>query len=349
MSLPDIILNSLGTAAALGGLSLLFNPEKQMTSLKPPPLPEIPGLPVVGNLLQLKEKKPHKTFTKWAETYGPIYSIKTGSTTMIVLNSDEVAKEAMVTRFQSILTRKMSNALNILTMDKTMVAMSDYDEFHKTVKRHLLTSVLGPNAQKKHSHHRDILVENTSTNLHSHFKNYPLQAANLRDIFESELFGLALKQALGKDVESIYVDDLGITLTRKEIFKVLVLDPMDGALEVDWRDFFPNLKWVPNKNFEDRLQRMHTGRDAVMKALFRENRTRTESGEEADSYIDYLLSEAKTLTAKQMRMLVWETIIETADTTLISTEWAMYELAKNPERQKRLFHEIQSVFGSEKI
>lgn len=32
-------------------------------------------------------------------------------------------------------------------------------------------------------------------------------------------------------------------------------------------------------------------------------------------------------------MLVWETIIETSDTTMVSTEWAMYELAKDQERQ----------------
>ena len=34
------------------------------------------------------------TFTRWAEVYGPIYSIKTGASTMIVLNSADVAKEA---------------------------------------------------------------------------------------------------------------------------------------------------------------------------------------------------------------------------------------------------------------
>lgn len=54
-----------------------------------------PGLPIIGNLLQLKEKKPHKTFTKWAETYGAIYSIRTGAHTMVVLNSTEVAKEVI--------------------------------------------------------------------------------------------------------------------------------------------------------------------------------------------------------------------------------------------------------------
>lgn len=53
----------------------------------------VPGLPVIGNLLQLKEKKPHKTFARWAEIYGPVYSIKTGASTVVVLNSTDVAKE----------------------------------------------------------------------------------------------------------------------------------------------------------------------------------------------------------------------------------------------------------------
>ena len=53
----------------------------------------VPGLPVIGNLLQLKEKKPYKTFTQMADKYGPIYSIRTGASTLIVLNSAQVAKE----------------------------------------------------------------------------------------------------------------------------------------------------------------------------------------------------------------------------------------------------------------
>lgn len=86
-------------------------------------------------------------------------------------------------------------------------------------------------------------------------------------------------QALGKDVESIHVEDLRTTLSREEIFEVLVIDPMEGAIEVDWRDFFPNLKWIPNRSFEKKLERMYTRREAVMKALFQEQRKRIASGE----------------------------------------------------------------------
>ncbi|KAI3686729.1 hypothetical protein L1987_80413 [Smallanthus sonchifolius] len=214
-----------------------------------------------------------------------------------------------------------------------MVAMSDYDDYHKTVKRHMLTSVLGPNAQKKHRVHRDIMMENLSNRLHAFVKNSPEDEVDLRKIFQSELFGIAMKQTMGKDVESLYVEDLKITMNRDEIFQVLVVDPMMGAIDVDWRDFFPYLKWVPNKKFENTIQSMYFRREAVMKALIKVHKKRIASGEKLNSYIDYLLSEAQTLTDLQLLMSLWEPIIESSDTTMVSTEWAMYELAKNPKIQ----------------
>lgn len=86
-------------------------------------------------------------------------------------------------------------------------------------------------------------------------------------------------QALGKDIEAIYAEELDATLPREELLKILVLDIMEGAIDVDWRDFFPYLKWVPNKSFEHRIQRKHLRREAVMKALITEQRKRINSGE----------------------------------------------------------------------
>ncbi|GMN72080.1 hypothetical protein TIFTF001_051932, partial [Ficus carica] len=260
-------------------------------------------------------------------------------------NSDR----AMVTRYSSISTRKLSNALKMLTFDKCMVATSDYNDFHKMVKRYILTNVLGANAQKRHRCHRDAMAENISKRFNAHVKDFPDEAVNFRKIFEYELFGIALKQALGKDIESIYVEEVGGNLSREEIFKVLVIDMMEGAIEVDWRDFFPYLKWVPNRSVESKIRRMIFRRQAVMKALIKEQKRRIASGEELNSYVDYLLSEATALTEDQISMLLWETIIETSDTTLVTTEWSMYELAKDPKRQDHLYQEIENVFGSDKV
>lgn len=66
--------------------------------------------------------------------------------------------------------------------------------------------------------------------------------------------------------------------------------------------------------------------------------------QELDCYYDYLVSEAKEVTEEQMIMLLWEPIIETSDTTLVTTEWAMYELAKDKNRQVDSFT-LPLVYG----
>ncbi|KAG0490584.1 hypothetical protein HPP92_007447 [Vanilla planifolia] len=310
--------------------------------------PVVPGFPLVGNLLQLKEKKPYSTFTKWADVHGPIYSIKLGSSTMVVLNSAELAKEALVTKFSSISTRKLSSALTTLTSNKALVAMCDYGEYHKMVKKYVLSSLLGANAQKLNHHHRDAMIENVVNFLSSKI-NDGCYLVELREPFQSELFRLALKQSIGKDVESVYVEELGVTLSKKEIFQILVIDPMMGAIEVDWRDFFPMLRWVPNKSMEMKIQRIATRKRAVTKTLIEAQRKEIAHGEEINCYLNYLLSQEQTLTEEQLIALVWESIIETSDTTLATTEWAMYELAKNQTCQDCLHKEILEVCGSEKM
>lgn len=75
-------------------------------------------------------------------------------------------------------------------------------------------------------------------------------------------------------MQSLYVEDLGKTFSKKDIFKVLVTDFMAGAVEVDWRDFFPYLKWVPNKTWENKIHQIASCRNLLMKALIRQQKKR---------------------------------------------------------------------------
>lgn len=80
-------------------------------------------------------------------------------------------------------------------------------------------------------------------------------------------------------MDSIYVADLGTTMSRHEIFKCLVHDQMEGAIDVDWRDFFPYLNWIPNKSFEKKIKQMDIRRTAVMKSLVQKIREKSASKE----------------------------------------------------------------------
>ncbi|KAL8720950.1 MAG: hypothetical protein Q9225_002277 [Loekoesia sp. 1 TL-2023] len=56
-----------------------------------PPGP--PTVPILGNVHQIPTRDPHKQFQKWAEQYGPIYSLILGTQTLIVLSSATAVKD----------------------------------------------------------------------------------------------------------------------------------------------------------------------------------------------------------------------------------------------------------------
>lgn len=58
-----------------------------------PPGP--PTLPIIGNLHLMPKEKPHLQFQKWAEEYGPVYSLILGTKVMIVLSSDQAVKDLL--------------------------------------------------------------------------------------------------------------------------------------------------------------------------------------------------------------------------------------------------------------
>jgi hypothetical protein len=58
-----------------------------------PPGP--PTLPIIGNLHQLPASQPHLQFKKWADEYGPVYSLMLGASVTIVLSSDVAIKDLL--------------------------------------------------------------------------------------------------------------------------------------------------------------------------------------------------------------------------------------------------------------
>ena len=58
--------------------------------------PIVPGLPILGNILQLDVMSPHTTFTEWARKYGGQYMIKVFTEPILVLNDYESIRAALV-------------------------------------------------------------------------------------------------------------------------------------------------------------------------------------------------------------------------------------------------------------
>ncbi|BBN06093.1 protein MpKOL1 [Marchantia polymorpha subsp. ruderalis] len=353
--LADLVRNTLGEQLNVLGVLLAFvvifvsfmlsarafGGEKKNL---PPSIPG--GLPILGNMLQMTDKRPHKTFFKWAQEHGPIFHVKTGSINNVVINSADLAKEVMVTNFDSISTRRMTTAMWILT-EKKMVAMSDYGDEHRMLKKMVVGNLLGITTQRAN---RGIREDALNTMIDDIFKDLKGTEGmvDIRECIKYALFPFSMRQVFGYAPEKLFVEGIG-ELGKWDIFNILVIDPLKHVIEVDWRNFFPALSWVPNSALETRVKNTHDRKLKVVGALIEEQRKQLQTREPTKCYADIVLTEFPNLSPILLKHSIWEPIIESADTTLVTSEWALYEIAKDPKMQERLYSEIISVTGNKRM
>ncbi|KAJ3552235.1 hypothetical protein NM688_g4258 [Phlebia brevispora] len=58
-----------------------------------PPGP--PGIPVLGNALQVPKDQPFRQFAEWSKTYGPVFSLNLAGKNVVVLNSLKAARDLL--------------------------------------------------------------------------------------------------------------------------------------------------------------------------------------------------------------------------------------------------------------
>lgn len=79
----------------------------QVIRLSPPPGPY--PLPIIGSIFKLGDK-PHLSLAALSKTYGPLMSLKLGSTTTVVVSSYKVAQELFLKHDASISSRSVPHA-----------------------------------------------------------------------------------------------------------------------------------------------------------------------------------------------------------------------------------------------
>lgn len=82
----------LSTAAFVLILRYYYRRKNLIDSLPPGPKPS----PLVGNILQIDVKDPRKTYLKWRQLYGPVYTSWAGETPFVHVCNYEVMHESMI-------------------------------------------------------------------------------------------------------------------------------------------------------------------------------------------------------------------------------------------------------------
>eukprot|EP00057_Strongylocentrotus_purpuratus_P016133 XP_011670607.1 PREDICTED: steroid 17-alpha-hydroxylase/17,20 lyase-like [Strongylocentrotus purpuratus] len=97
-----------------------------------PPGPK--GLPIVGSLFSLDESL-EKIFTGWIKQYGDIFGFKLGEHWMVVLNHQEIIKEALLKQSVQFAGRPRSPSAALLTDGYKDIGFGMYDETLKLLRK----------------------------------------------------------------------------------------------------------------------------------------------------------------------------------------------------------------------
>ncbi|XP_044145498.1 cytochrome P450 2C29-like [Bufo gargarizans] len=129
-----------------------FKNQKQGKNKHFPPGPT--PLPIIGNMLIMDIRRPHKTFMKLAKEYGTVFSIQTGMSKSVVLCGYDTIKDALINHSEFFSERPLSpvfkettkgygvvfsNGLNWKVMRRfTLSTLRDYGMGRKTIEDRII-------------------------------------------------------------------------------------------------------------------------------------------------------------------------------------------------------------------
>ena len=124
LSLPNLLIFLVSPLLVIWLLSKRFK-ALILSNKSPPPLPPGPfHWPIVGNIFQIGSN-PHQSLARLAKTYGPLMSLKLGSTIVIVGSSPDAAMEILKTRDCNLSLRMFPRCHHLSAKRKFKTARSD--------------------------------------------------------------------------------------------------------------------------------------------------------------------------------------------------------------------------------
>ncbi|KAL5710768.1 hypothetical protein ACHQM5_021294 [Ranunculus cassubicifolius] len=309
-----------------------------------PPGP--PGWPVVGNLFQLASSG--KQFFQYVRDlqpkYGPIFKLKLGTRTVIVVTSPELAHSALIENGQIFANRPAEHATRaIFSCNKFTVNSAVYGPTWRSLRRNMVQGMLNTTRVKDFRQVRNSAMDRLVTRLRSEAEathGVVLVLKNVRFavfcILLSMCFGLEMSEEMNQKIDE----------TLKEVL-VTLLPRLD--------DFLPML----GPFFSKQRKRAHEVRKEQIRTILPLIETRrsillnSESDKPActfaylDTLFDLKIEGRKSAPSDaELVSLCSEFLNGGTDTTATAIEWAIARLIEKPVIQSKLYAEIKSTVGN---
>ncbi|XP_076957393.1 cytochrome P450 77A2-like [Bidens hawaiensis] len=324
---------------------LTYSAKSKRVNLPPGP----PGWPVVGNLFQVAGSgKPFFQYVRdILPTYGPIFTLRMGARTMIILSSAELVHEALIEKGTVFATRPAETPTRtIFSCNKFTVNAAMYGPVWRSLRRNMVQNALSAGKLRTFKGVRAMAMDKFVERLKAE------AAANDGAVWVLKNARFAVFCILLSMCFGVEMDEKTIEVMDEMMKTVLItLDP-----RID--DYLPLLRPF----FSKQRKRAFEVRDRQVKTLvpFIEKRRAAVKNPGSDptaaefSYLDTLFDltvegRKHPPTNPEIVTLCSEFLNGGTDTTGTAIEWAVARFIENPSIQSKLYDEIKATVGDNKV
>eukprot|EP00268_Persea_americana_P035322 TRINITY_DN3485_c0_g1_i1.p1 TRINITY_DN3485_c0_g1~~TRINITY_DN3485_c0_g1_i1.p1 ORF type:complete len:518 (-),score=25.53 TRINITY_DN3485_c0_g1_i1:572-2125(-) len=344
-SLFYTFLSLLFTSLLLVVLISHKNKKTGPKSLNLPPGP--PGWPIIGNLLQYaRSGKPFIHYIRDLHPiYGPIFTLRMGSRTLIVVTSAQLAHDALISQGQAFANRPAENPTRcIFSSNKFTVNSSELGPVWRSLRRNMVSNMLNSTRIREFQPLRHLALDRLVHRLRSESESNPDGSVWVLKNVRFAVFTILLSMCFG-----VQMDEEDIITIDRVMKRVLI------ALTPRLDDFLPLLSPLFAKQRKEATQTREEQIRVLVPFIHRRkselkdppaNGKKTVSFSYLDTLFDLQIDGRKSSPSDlELVTLCSEFLNGGTDTTATAIEWAIVHLIEDPDLQEKLYKDIVTVTG----
>ncbi|EKM50625.1 uncharacterized protein PHACADRAFT_200567 [Phanerochaete carnosa HHB-10118-sp] len=332
------LLDIAATAATVIVLAFIFDSWRRKASHLPP---GPPGLPILGNLLQIPTTMQYIAFQDLGNIYGDITTLRVPGMTFMILNSRKAIFDLFDSRSSIYSDRPhLVMGTELIGWEGAIVLSNNTPRFRNC--RKLLRKGLGPSAVQS-------FVPFLNRQCASYLRDLLERPYDFTDIFRRNAAAISMKIAYGYDgiTEDEEVHDLAL---RGNLY--FIETTVIGVWLVDMLPILRYVpQWFPLAYFQRYAARARPFIRKCVNKPFEETKRHMEAGTAGASFTSMLLQHAQGDPEVEdcIKYSAIGILLGQIDTTIATLSWFFMAMALYPEVQAKAQAEIDKVVGNERL
>ncbi|KAL5778158.1 hypothetical protein ACOSP7_011084 [Xanthoceras sorbifolium] len=199
-------------------------------------LPGPRGLPLIGNLHQLDQSKPHYHFFELSKQFGPLMSLRLGFVPTLVVSSAKMAKEVMKTHDLEFCSRLALLSQQKLSYNGLDLAFAPFNDYYREMRKLCVVYLFNTNRVQQYRPIREDKVSRMIEKISKSTVAVATKPVNLSELMTSLTSTIICRIGFGKRYK-----DEGVERSR---FHALLNETQAMFGIFFFSDYFPFMGWV---------------------------------------------------------------------------------------------------------